>query len=95
MAVVCFQAEFDQIMNMDQIPNYLVFGKILYVNLVTKLDEENLILYFHSYMSAFYCVFDKFLAFEFFFEVFGNWYQLFGYLNIFLKISNGPNTEYE
>ena len=31
--------------------------KILYVKFVSKWDEENLILYFHTYKRAFYCVF--------------------------------------
>ena len=38
--------------------------KILYVKFVTKWDEENLILYFHTYIRAFYCVFFTYLAYK-------------------------------
>ena len=51
--------------------------KILYVNLVTKWDEENLILYFHTYMRGFYCVFYTYLAYKKFLNylVFGDNYS--------------------
>ena len=44
--------------------------KILYVKFVTKRD---LILYFHTYMRAFYCVFNTFLAYKKIQELFGIW----------------------
>ena len=132
--IMYYASELNQIVNMDQIPNYSVFEnftntelfgfwkwmntkyrivlfglnylntefknrivapqKILYVNFVTKWDEENLILYFHIYMRAFYCFFYTYLAYKksrtIRYLVTTIW--VFTYYS---EITNGPNTEYE
>ena len=63
--------------------------KILYVKFFTKWDEENLFLYFHTYMHIY-----AYLAYKKILELFGIRWQLFGYLNIIRKsqMDQIPNT---
>ena len=61
---------------------------------MTKWDEENLILYFHTYMRGFYCVFYTYLSYKKILELFSIRWQLFGYSNIIRKsqMDRIPNT---